>query len=127
MRKLLIAIGLVTMSFGSVVGATFAYAQASPTNCKTVEGPGYFAQACGTNAQVSAGPGGSSASTGPEQLTNVIPSPSPSPTASPLATPSGTFTPVPSVVQPTPTASPPAQRPAPAGLIGMLLRLLGLG
>jgi hypothetical protein len=122
-RKLLIAIGMVTMSFGSVVGATFAYAQTSPTNCETVEGPGYFAQACGTNAQVSGGPGGSSASTGPEQLTTVIPSP----TASPLPTPAGTFTPVPSVVQPTPTASPPAQRPAPVGLIGMLLRLLGLG
>jgi hypothetical protein len=125
MRRLLIALGVSTVLFGSVVGASFAQAQTSPSNCKTIEGPGFFSQACGDNAQVSGGPGGSSASTGPEQLTTVLPSPSPTPTPAP--TPAETFTPVPALVQPTPTATPPAQRPAPLGLIGTLLRLLGLG
>ena len=118
MRKRLIATGMATIWFLSVAGASVAHAQTSPSNCKTVEGPGYFAQACGSNPQVSGGPGSSSAGTGPEQLTTILPSPTPTPLA--------TFTPVPSVVQP-PPSPPPAPPPAPVGLIGMLLRLLGLG
>jgi hypothetical protein len=117
MRQRLIALGVATICFGLTVGISAARAQTSQSNCKTIEGPGYFAQACGTNAQVSGGPGSSSASTGPEPVATIVP------------TPIGTFTPVPTVVQPVPvpTPAPPAPRPAPMGLIGALLRLLGLG
>jgi len=125
MRKRLIAMGVATVSFLWVVGASVAGAQTSPSNCKTVEGPGFFAQACGSNAEVSGGPGHSTASTGPEQLT-IVPTATPTPTPTPTPTLLDTFAPVPSVVQPTPTASPAAPS-GPLGLIGMLLRLLGLG
>lgn len=119
MHKRLIAMGVATVCFLWVVGASAAGAQTSPSNCKTVEGPGFFAQACGSNAEVSGGPGHSTASTGPEQLT-IVATPTPTPTLL------ETFAPVPNVVQPTPTA-PPAAPSGPLGLIGMLLRLLGLG
>jgi hypothetical protein len=116
MRVRLIFLG-VTAAVVAAVMASVAHAQ---TTCKTIEGPGYFAQACGTNPQVSGGPSGSSASTGPEQAVQSVPTPAP--------TPADTFTPVPTATASPALATPsPVPRREPVGLLGALLRLLGLG
>ena len=125
MRSRMTLLGLF-IACTAILSVTVAQAQTS--NCKTVEGPGYFAQACGSDTQVSGGPGGATARSGPAQGSSSQSTPSPSASATPVA---DGFTPVPSPTAeatPTPTMSPlsPLDETAPLGLIGVLLRLLGL-
>ncbi|MGQ0680071.1 MAG: hypothetical protein ACT4OM_10545 [Actinomycetota bacterium] len=98
-------------------GAPAAFAQ---TNCKVVEGPGFFSRACGDFASVSAGPGQATSSTStvplPEQTF------SPVVAATPLAPP-----PAPELTGIAPPPPTPARTGGLGGLIGGLLRLLGLG
>lgn len=115
--RLILTAGLLT----GVLGSPLAHAATAPSNCKVIEGPGFYSQACGDSVQVTGGPGQSSASTGtPPPTTTVAPPVPPLPFV-----PFTEVQPVP--VIPAPRVPAPAPRPSGGGLLGGLLRLLGLG
>lgn len=117
--RLILTAGLLT----GVLGSPLAHAAPAPSNCKVIEGPGFYSQACGDFAQVTGGPGQSSASTG-----NPLPTTTVAPPVPPLpVVPFTGFQPAPVIPAPQVPAPAPAPRQSGGGLLGGLLRLLGLG